>query len=405
MGAKLHYGWVVAAAGSLAVFACLGLGRFALGMLLPSMSGPLGLSYSQMGFIGTANFAGYLLSVGIAGNLSMRFGARRLISASLVLVGISMLLVSRSDGFVQIMLLYFITGVGSGGANIPMLGLVSAWFSRARRGRAAGFIVIGSGFAIIATGPLIPFINSQPSLGGWRTSWMVLGLAVLVSAAICYALLRDSPAELGLEPAGAGLSPPRVMPAGNAVEPLHRLGIIYHLGAVYFLFGYTYVIYATFVVTSLVKERGYTEAAAGRLWSLVGLVSLLSGPLFGALSDHIGRRMGLALVFVLQAASYALMATGLPGLPLYLSISCYGIAMWSIPSIMAAAVGDYVGAMRAPQAFGLITAFFAAGQISGPAIAGMVAEASGGFSSSFAMAAVMATLAIALSLALRRPAH
>jgi len=37
---------------------------------------------------------------------------------------------------------------------------------------------------------------------------------------------------------------------------IYRKGIIYYLGAIYFLFGYTYVIYATFIVTTLVRERG-----------------------------------------------------------------------------------------------------------------------------------------------------
>lgn len=34
---RLHYGWIVVAAGMLTVFASIGFGRFALGMLLPSM--------------------------------------------------------------------------------------------------------------------------------------------------------------------------------------------------------------------------------------------------------------------------------------------------------------------------------------------------------------------------------
>ena len=58
-----HYGWVIVFAGMLCIFACLGFGRFALGMLLPSMAATLHLSYSQMGFISTANFLGYLASV------------------------------------------------------------------------------------------------------------------------------------------------------------------------------------------------------------------------------------------------------------------------------------------------------------------------------------------------------
>ncbi len=97
--ANIHYGWYVVAAGTLSVFASLGLGRFALGMLLPSMGEALQLSYGQMGFIGTANFSGYLVAVLLCGRLSRRFGARKLIGASLLLVGVSMLLIGIAANF------------------------------------------------------------------------------------------------------------------------------------------------------------------------------------------------------------------------------------------------------------------------------------------------------------------
>lgn len=59
----MHYGWIVIITGTAVLFSCLGLGRFSLGMLLPSMGASLELSYSQMGLIGTGNFVGYMVSV------------------------------------------------------------------------------------------------------------------------------------------------------------------------------------------------------------------------------------------------------------------------------------------------------------------------------------------------------
>ncbi len=97
-------------------------------------------------------------------------------------------------------------------------------------------------------------------------------------------------------------------------------------------------------------------------------------PVFGTLSDKLGRKAGLIIVFSLQTLSYLLVASGLSGLFLYLSIGFYGIVAWSIPSIMAAAVGDHVGPVKASAAFGLITFIFGLGQITGPAIAGVLAE-------------------------------
>ena len=141
----VHYGWVIVGTGTLCIFASLGLGRFALGMLLPSMSETLNLSYAQMGFISTANFSGYLVSVLVSGFWAVRLGSRMLIVISLVVIGVSMILISRAESFLYLLFLYTLTGIGSGASNVPMMGLVANWFARKIRGRAAGFMVIGSG--------------------------------------------------------------------------------------------------------------------------------------------------------------------------------------------------------------------------------------------------------------------
>jgi len=397
-GEPLHYGWLVVFAGLLTVFASLGLGRFALGMLLPSMGETLELGYSEMGFISTGNFVGYLAAVVGCRYLVSRFGARRVVSAGLLLVALSMLLVSRAEGFYQALIFYFLTGVGSGAANVPIMGLVAHWFLASHRGRAAGLMVIGSGFAIMFSGVLIPYVNTVQGAEGWRLSWAVLGLVSLVVTLVGGLLLRNSPAEKGLKPVGhLREGPAPQLPSHHASR-----AIIARLGAIYFLFGFTYVIYATFIVTTLVQERGFSEAAAGNFWFWVGFLSLASGPLFGTLSDRLGRKAALILVFLLQGSAYALVAFELPIGFLYLSIFLFGICAWSIPSIMAAAVGDYMGPERAVAAFGTITFFFGIGQIAGPGLAGVLAESSGSFMGSYLLAAAMAGLAILLTAGLQR---
>ena len=160
--------------GTLTTFAALGLGRFALGMLLPAMSADLGLGYARMGWIGTANFVGYLISVLASGIVAARIGPRRMVAGALLLAGVSLVGVSRAGSLGALLVLYFLTGVGSGAANVPMMSLVAAWFGSRSRGRAAGLIVSGSGFAILLSGWLVPLLNRQHGAGGWRASWLVL---------------------------------------------------------------------------------------------------------------------------------------------------------------------------------------------------------------------------------------
>jgi MFS family permease len=70
---------------------------------------------------------------------------------------------------------------------------------------------------------------------------------------------------------------------------------------------------------------------------------------------------------------------------------------------MVAAVSEYVGPEKALAAFGFITFIFGLGQITGPSIAGILAERTGSFSSSFFMAVALAAMAILLTAFLRKP--
>ncbi|MEO5336086.1 MAG: YbfB/YjiJ family MFS transporter [Magnetospirillum sp. WYHS-4] len=398
MRLSFHYGWAIVAAGTLTVFAAIGLGRFALGMLLPSMGQGLDLSYAEMGFLGTANFLGYLGAVMVAGHVAQRFGARAVVGAGLFLVAGTMILMGAAGGFAAALLLYAATGVGSGFANVPIMGLVSHWFGRGLRGKAAGLMIVGNGLAIVTAGQLVPWINGWGGAAGWRWGWAVLGAIALLAAAAVAATVRNDPGDLDLEPLGGetGAPAPAAGPAGTAPRKA-----VLHLGAIYFLFGATYSVYVTFIVTTLVKEQGFPEDTAGAFWAWVGFLSLFSGPVFGTLSDRTSRRTGLIAAFLIQALAYGLASGGLPGAAVLLSVSLFGFTAFAVPTIMAAAVGDTLGPARAAKAFGLVTVFFGAGQVAGPAVAGLLAEASGSFAVAYGAAAAAVLSAALLALFLK----
>ena len=387
---RSSYCWFIVFAGALGLFASLGLGRFSLGMMLPGMGEGLGLSYSQMGLISTMNFCGYLGAVLLCSRFSKILGARLLIFLALLLVGSSMFLVGYSSSLVIIILLYCLTGAGSALSNIPIMSLIPAWFTPERRGRAAGLCVMGNGIGILLSGHLVPSLNDAG--GGWRLSWLVLGGLVITIAFVCLALIRNEPpseSDSGNEKQQENTQQPALIRAEYRKQLLH-------IAVLYFLFGITYVIYITFLVTSLVQERGLSEQSAGEMWSLVGLLSIGSGPIFGYISDKIGRKFGLMLVFSIQTAAYLLVAVKLPIVSVYLSIILYGLVAFSVPTIIAALVGDYAGPGGMAAAFGFVTFIFGIGQIAGPAVAGMLAEKSGSFSMSFVMAAVLTFTAVIL---------
>lgn len=397
----LHYGWIIVAVGFLIIFACIGLARYAYTMLLPSMQTGLGLPYDLMGFIGTGNFCGYLLSVIFAPRLIKRFKPRAVISGGLVLTALSLFGVSSSHGFIIPLTCYFLVGMGTGFANIPTMVLISYWFRSDQRGTAAGLMIGGNGAAICLAGVLVPFLNRSFGTNGWRIGWTLLAIIALVVTALATCLVRNHPSELGLEPLGKAAPP-----APDMIIPRERKGdgaLLVRLGLLYMAFGATFMVYGTFIVTTMVKEYGFSEGKAGTYWSWAGFCSLFSGVVFGMLSDRIGRKWGLVLVFAVQSFAYLLAGLKLGSIGLMLSVSLYGSAVFAIPAIMAAAVGDYLGLSRAAAAFSTITIFFAAGQTVGPALAGVIGKSTGSFTGAYLLAALVTTAAMIFTFFLPQP--
>jgi predicted MFS family arabinose efflux permease len=87
----------------------------------------------------------------------------------------------------------------------------------------------------------------------------------------------------------------------------------------------------------------------------------------------------------------------------YLSAILFGLTAWSIPTIMAAAAGDFVGPRLAPAGLGFITLFFGIGQALGPALGGYLADISGSFTMPFLVAGAISLAGMVMSFYLKKP--
>ncbi len=397
---SLHYGWVIVATAVLIVFGSLGLGRFGLTMILPSVKVGLDLTDVQAGDLAVANMIGYLVLSLLSGVLVERLGSRAVIAASMALVGAGMLVAGLAAGYPACLLGLALTGLGSGGSNVPVMGLTSVWFSRRSRGRATGIVVSGSSVGILLAGGLVPAVLERSGGEGWRVAWQLFAAAALALGVLGWLLLRDEPARMGLEPVG-GADPGETAAGRMQWSLVYRRPAVWHLAFTYVLFGFSYVIYATFFARYLTGEAGFTTRQAGSLWSAIGAVSLASGFIWGSVSDRLGRRYGLALVFAIQSVCFATFAFWRAPAGVYVSSGLFALTAWSIPAVMAAATADIVGARLAPAAFGFVTVFLGVGQVAGPFAAGRIAQSAGSYAPAFACAAAAAACGALLSLLLR----
>ena len=373
LSSRPAYHWLLLAMGTLGVFSALGLARFGYTVILPPMQAGLGLDNTQTGALATANLTGYLAFSAIGGALAAHLGPRLVIAAGLAVAGAGMLLTGMADGFAT----------------------AALW-------RA----VTGSSLALILVGPLAPAIINQAGTDGWRQCWYLFGTLSLAIALLCWLLIRNRPEtarslDLGT-PYGMADSPVQ----SNKPEGwghVYRSWPVWHLGLVYVAFGFSYIIFMTFFVKHLMAAGGYTRTAAGGLFMTMGWISLVCGLLWGSVSDRIGRKWALMIVYLIHSTAFALFSLSHSPTGFTAAALLFGISAWSIPAIMAAACGDVLGHRMAPAALGFITLFFGTGQAIAPSVAGAMADAAGSFTPALLLAAAVALLG-ALGAATLHPA-
>jgi sugar phosphate permease len=405
---RFHYGWVVIFTGLLVTIGAHGFGRMSYTLILPAMKDGLHFDYTQLGLIGTGNFIGYLLMAIIGGFLAARYGARIVIALALGLMGLTMILTGLAETFGFAFAMRLLTGLGNGASYVPAMALGASWFAEDRRGFATGIVSAGIGCGTMIAGLIVPIILSAYGMEGWRFAWYYLGCAVLIVAGIAAILIRSRPDEMGLKQVGdreieRSSNSPKLAAAPLDWGRIYKIGSVWYLGIVYLMYGFSYIIYMTFFAAYLVKEMGVDAAEAGRLWAIVGGLSIVCGILWGGLSDKLGRAFGASLAYMVLGTSYAIFALLQSREGFYLSAIIFGLTAWSIPTIMAATAGDFVGPRLAPAGLGFITLFFGIGQAFGPYIGGMLADLTQSFMYPFLLAFAVSICGAVLSLRLKPP--
>lgn len=393
-----NYKWIILIVSTFVVFGSLGLGRFGYSVVLPAMQVGLKINNTQAGMLATANLIGYLALSVIGGALASHYGPRVVIGIGLAISGLGMIFTAISNSFYMAALWRLVTGIGSGASNVPVMGLLSAWFATRERGLASGIAVSGSSLALILLGPIVPIVLSAYSEIGWRLCWFIFGTINIILAVLGLVFLRNSPIQ-------KNDSENKQNTKFYNWNNIYSSAKVWYLGSIYFAFGFAYMIYMTFFVKSLIVEGGYSQESASNLFMVIGWFSLLCGLIWGTVSDVIGRKGALIIVYLIHAISFSTFALLPTPLGFTISAILFGITAWSIPAIMAATCGDVLGARLAPAALGFITLFFGIGQAFAPSIAGFIADTYGSFLPAFLLAGVISILGALGSAFLRFGSH
>lgn len=400
---KLHRGWFILILIMLGVLACLGFGRFSFGAILPFMKTGLNLDYRETGLIASAIFLGYMVGATISGHFVIRYTAKKVILFSLLLIATGMFLSGKSGGFWSGYFSCLAIGLGSGGTYVPSLGLLARWFSRKRRGMAMGIAMGGAGLGMIFSGMLVPLLITLTNGEGWRLSWYMLTVGVLLITILHALFLKNDPKEAGCEAigswednktaaetqAGPGAGNGGLRWEGAENENVYKNKRLWMIGSIYLLWGFSYLLFSTFLVDYLISDVGYEKEAAGRVFAVAGFTSIISGFVWGSVSDRLGRMPSLSMVFFLQSAMLFALGLSQNSALILLETIIYGLTLWGIPTVMNASVSDFIHPVQTTVAMGFITLFFSVGQFVSPVVTGFLVDATGQYLSAFLLSALI----------------
>ncbi|HEV8672619.1 MAG TPA: MFS transporter [Methylomirabilota bacterium] len=356
-------------------------------VFLPLWAGEFALSFTQVGIIRTAYTGGMALFQVPAGLLAERWGERHVLAAGTAVTALGFVLAAGSHGFLPLLAILLVAGLGSGVQHPLSSSLVSRAYETGRRRAALGTYNFSGDLGKIAGSAGIAVAAAAV---GWRVAgaaYGALGLAAAGAMALLLARLaaggRPSVEAAGDAGGGWGIRD------GRGFGALAMVGMIDNATRTGFL---------TFLPFALIA-KGATVTGVGGALALV----FAGGAAGKFVCGLVAERLGVVRTVVLtEAATSAGILTILTApLPVALAVLVpVGIALNGTSSVLYATVADLVRPARRSRAYGLYYTLSVGASALAPLVYGLLSDAAG-VAVTLTLVAVVVLLAIPLCLVLR----
>jgi len=343
---------------------------------IPGTLSPATLSHAQSGLLETAYLIGYIISKVPAGELSRRFGAKKVLAGSMVGYGASTLLTSSAQGFSHIFMLRFLVGLFQG-VHLPVANALLSDRFGSRQGRAIGFNESG---ANVGNTLAFPVAVSFLSVWGWRAAFIALSLPAFLLAAATLALMREEESDAPEASNGDLWEYSRIL------IPLALSHATYNL-----VLRTTF----TFMPSFLVEYRGMAITAAGYLAMVLPFAGIFSKMGSGFILERLGPKTSISGATALSAVFMAgLVRT--PGGPwVGLNLLTLGLVLYSFSPIIYSSTTSSLPSSLKPVGLGVVTMFGnLVGALSTSAVGALIDSSGYGFAFTVVAAVTLASSAL-----------
>ncbi len=312
--------------------------RVAISTAKESITGEIGLSDTQFGWVLSAFALGYALFQTPAGAMADRFGPRRVLAGIVAVWSLFTALTALAWSYGSLLAFRFLFGAGEAGAYPACARTFYSWLPVRERGLAQGINFSGSRLGAAFALPAVAWLVTR---FGWRPAFLTLGGLGFVWAAAWLVWFRDLPeehrgvslAERQIIVHGRGAADPGALERTLYPSDLARSANVWFAMGQYFASNFTFFFCLTWLFPHLQRTYGL-EAFQTGLLAAAPLVGGACGNWFGGwLVDRLYRDGQWQRSRQLPAiAGFLLAAGGLVGTLAFdsagLTIVCLTIAIF-----------------------------------------------------------------------------
>jgi predicted MFS family arabinose efflux permease len=359
--------------------AALGIGRFVYTPILPAMLDALGWSKSDAGLVASANLLGYFIGALLAGRPSVAARPRFWLLAALAISAASTAAMAAPSDIVSFATLRFVGGIASAFVIVCASTLVLERLSLSGRGSLSALHFAGVGAGIFISAAVVSAMLRSGA--GWRSLWIGSGsIAMLAAISAAWLIPPADKITATAKPSASSAGPSKI---GAMV-------------VAYGLFGFGYVITATFLV-AIVRLTDEIRALEPWVWMLFGLAAIPSVMFWTRLGGRIGIMNAYAVACAIEAVGVAASVEWATISGICFSALLLGGTFMGLTALGFMAARALTGG-NSHRAFGRMTASFGIGQMVGPTLAGALAQQTGSFRAASLIAAAALISAAALAL-------
>lgn len=405
---RVFYGWWMVAA-------AFGVQLITAGLLMQSYGAYVAVLQEQRGWSKTALAGAFSLTQLVGGLVGPfqgavmdRVGPRVIMRFGFIVFGLGFMVLSQVNSLPAYYGAFILLSVGfSSSAFFPLSVALVNWFERKR---ARVLATMSLGFAV--GGLLVPLVALSLEHFGWRNTAFASGVIVIVAGLPLAQVMRRRPEDYGevvdgvrdpepaiATPAAQPLRPDRDFTLREAIRTPAFWLISFGHGSALLVVGAVSV----HVISHLNEDLGYSVGSAALVVTLMTVFQVGGMLIGGTLGDRVDKRF-IAATCMLMHMTAMLLVTFAVNIGMVIAFAVlHGLAWGARGPMMQAIRADYFGRTSFGAIMGASTTIIMVGQITGPLLAGIMADQTGDYVAGFTVLAVLSGLGSGFFLAAKRP--